>query len=162
MRRAIIFILIVFTFVSCEDRIVGPNIDASVSLSIVNTKGDALLNPSAVGAITEEHTDIYLLKNGLKVRLYQGNLDAAKFFKIRRENDKYWLQMYFDIAEENFKDNKITQYIRYKDGSEDEIIGEFNSNRKRDKVLQQIWINGVAKTKNETSNSGRNPIVLVK
>ncbi len=162
MKKILGIILLVLIITSCEKPIGGVVINADVSFSFVNSKGEDLLNLNTTGALTEENVDIYVLRNGLKVRLYQGNLDAAKFFKIRTENSKSRFQMYFDIGAENFNENKITQFIRYKDGTEDEIVGEFNSDRKRNTLLQQIWINGLAKSRIETGNSGQNPIVIMK
>ncbi|RZL44931.1 MAG: hypothetical protein EOP00_18625, partial [Pedobacter sp.] len=104
--------LIGLTLVSCEREISGPVIDASVNLSFVNSKGEDLLDPKVTNAVTEENVDIYVLQDGSKTRLYQSNLDAAKFFKIRTDNGKNSFVMFFDITTANFKDNKITQYIR--------------------------------------------------
>jgi hypothetical protein len=162
MKKIVGITLLVLIITSCEKIIGGVIIDANVSFSLVNSKGEDLLNVTTTGALTEENVDIYVLRNGAKIRLYQNNLDAAKFFKIRTENGKSRLEMYFDISSENFNGNKITQFIRYKDGTEDEIVGEFNSDRKRNTLLQQIWINGVAKSRTETENSEQNPIVIVK
>ncbi|WP_316787155.1 hypothetical protein [Pedobacter frigiditerrae] len=162
MKKILGIILLVLIITSCEKPIGGVVINADVSFSFVNSKGEDLLNLNTTGALTEENVDIYVLRNGLKVRLYKGNLDAAKYFKIRTENGKSRFQMYFDISPENFIGNKITQFIRYKDGTEDEIVGEFNADRKTNTLLQQIWINGVAKSRIETGNSGQNPIVIMK
>ncbi|RZJ19749.1 MAG: hypothetical protein EON51_16745 [Acinetobacter sp.] len=162
MKKIFLIPLFILLLVGCEKPIRGVVISADVNFLFVNAKGEDLLNANTLGALTEENVDIFVLKNGLKVRLYQGNLDAAKFFKIRTENGKSKFQMYFDINAENFIGNKITQFIKYKDGTEDEVVGEFNSDRKRNTLLQQVWINGVAKSRSETANSGQNPIVLVK
>lgn len=162
MKKILLVLLIGFTFASCEKKIVGPVIDASVSLSFVNSKGDDLLNPNTLGSFSEQDIDIFILVNGSKNLLYQGNLDASKFFKIRTDNGKNSFHMFFDITPVNFKNDKITQYIRFKDGSEIEVVGEFNADRKRNKILQQIWVNGLPKTKIETENSSQSPIVVVK
>lgn len=50
--------------------------------------------------------------------------------------------------------------MKFKDGFESEVVGEFNANRETNKILQQIWINGVGKIKNETVNSGQSPIII--
>ncbi len=162
MKKILIVALIALIVTGCEKIIGGVVIGADVNFSFINSKGEDLLNANTTGALIEENVDIYVLRNGLKVRLYQGNLDASKFFKIRSENGKNRFQMYFDISSENFSGNKITQFIRYKDGTEDEIVGEFNSDRKTNTLLQQIWINGIPKSKIETANSGLNPILIVK
>ncbi len=161
MKKLSLILLIVLLQFSCKEKCCTV-ISADVSFSFINSKGEDLLNPAIAGALTEENVDIYVLKNGTKTRLYQGNLDASKFFKIRTENGKNRLQLYFDILPENFVGNKITQWIRYKDGTEDEIVGEFNADRKTNTLLQTVWINGVAKTKTETAYSGQTPIVIIK
>lgn len=161
MKKILLLLFIAAIQLSCDVNCCTV-ISADVSFSFVNSKGEDLLNPNTLGALTEENVDIYILKNGVKTRLYQGNLDAAKFFKIRTDNGKSRLIMYFDIVSENFNGNKITQFIRYKDGTEDEIVGEFNADRKRNTLLQTVWINGIAKTKIETASSGQTPFVIVK
>ena len=118
LKKTFSILLIGLAFISCEKEIIGPDISAVVNFSIVNSNGNDLLNPSVIGAITEENTEVFLLKNGTKVRLYQGNLDAPKFLKIISQNGKNVFRMFFDITNENFKDDRITQYIRFKDGSE--------------------------------------------
>ncbi|RZK50891.1 MAG: hypothetical protein EOO87_19045, partial [Pedobacter sp.] len=118
MKKIFSIILIGLAFISCEKKISGPDINAGINFSIVSSNGNDLLNPNVNGAITEENTEVFLLKNNQKIRLYQGNLDAPKFFKIRSENGRNVFHMFFDIANENFKENKITQYIRFKDGAE--------------------------------------------
>lgn len=158
LKKTFSILLIGLAFISCEKEIIGPDISAVVNFSIVNSNGNDLLNPSVIGAITEENTEVFLLKNGTKVRLYQGNLDAPKFLKIISQNGENVFRMFFDITNENFKDDRITQYIRFKDGSEIEVVGEFNSNRKNNKILQQIWINGTERT----ISSAQSTIVIVK
>lgn len=52
--------------------------------------------------------------------------------------------------------------MKFKDGSEIEVIGEFNANRETNKILQQVWVNGVGRTKNETVNSGQSLIIIIR
>ena len=162
MKKVFFLLLVSLAFFSCEKKISGPMMEVDVSFSLVNIKGENLLNPAILGSFKEDDIDLFIMRDGSKSILFQGNLDASKFFKIRSNNGKFWLQMYFDANPNNFKDNKITQYIRFKDKTEFEIVGEFNSDRKRNKILQQIWVDGVAKSKSETVNSGQNPIILIK
>ncbi|SFH18814.1 hypothetical protein [Pedobacter insulae] len=153
MKRIALILFVALIQISCREKNCCTIIDATVDLSIMNSNGYDLLNPNTPGALNEENIDILILKNGAKVRLYRGNLDVAKFFKIRNSNNKHIFQMYFDVSPESFNGNKITQFIRYKDGTEDEIVGEFNENRKTNTLLQKVWINGVVKTR---------PFVVVK
>lgn len=161
-RIVFLLSLIGMFFISCERRISGPLIDSGFSISLVNAKGDDLLDPSNPNFFNEENLEMYVLKKDEKVRLYQGNLDAPKFFKIRTENNKNRLQIYFDILPENFSRDMITQYLVFKDGFEIEMIGEFNADRKKNKILQKLWVNKQPKDKTSISNSAQIPFVIVK
>lgn len=161
-RIVFLLSLIGMLFLSCERRISGPLIDSGFSISLVNAKGDDLLDPSNPNFFNEENLEMYVLKKDEKVRLYQGNLDAPKFFKIRQENNKNRLQIYFDVLPENFSRDMITQYLVFKDGFEIEMIGEFNADRKKNKILQKLWVNKQPKDKTAISNSVQIPFVIVK
>ena len=160
MKKLIALFILGFSLVSCEKNIEGVLIDANVDLAFRNANGADLLNPSAPNAIKDDDLDVFVLKNGIKNRFYQANLDAPKSFKIFKEGDSpYVMRFYFDVLEENFNGNQVTQYLRYKDGAEDVIVAEFNSNRKQNKVIQKVWINGVLRW---SSADGNSPVVIIK
>ena len=69
------------------------------------------------------------------------------------------MRFYFDVLEENFNGSQVTQYLRYKDGSEDILVAEFNSNRKSNKIIQKVWINGVLRW---SAGDGNATIVVIK
>jgi len=160
MKKLIALFILGFTLVSCEKNIGGVLIDTNVDLTFRDANGADLLNPLASNAIKDDGLEVFVLKNGIKTRYYQANLDAPKSFKIFKEGDaSYVMRFYFDILEENFNGNTVTQYLRYKDGSEDMLVAEFNSNRKRNKVIQKVWINGVLRW---SAGDGSAAIVVIK
>ena len=160
MKKLIALFILGFTLISCEKNIGGVMIDANVDLAFRDAKGADLLNPLASNAIKDGDLEVFVLKNGIKTRYYQANLDAPKSFKIFKEGDSpYVMRFYFDVLEENFNGSQVTQYLRYKDGSEDILVAEFNSNRKSNKIIQKVWINGVLRW---SAGDGNATIVVIK
>lgn len=121
------------------------NISATIFLKYQNSNGDDLLDPRTANALKEEDIDVYVLRKGIRVRLYNEMMDAKKNFNIRgSSSEKYYMQFYFDIAGESFAKKKVTMFITYKDGSEDKLVGEFNDNDGPNIALQIVWINDIA------------------
>jgi hypothetical protein len=138
-------------FISCKKP--GPGsivIDADFTVLYKDTNGIDILNPAVSGAIKAEDIDVYVLKNGVKTQVNYANLDYPEMFSIKKSAQNfYYMLVYFDVRVENFNGNRITQFVRYKDGTEDEFIGEFNTNRRTNTLLQRVWVNGVFKNGRE-------------
>jgi hypothetical protein len=154
-------LLLVLPFISCKKPCGCTNISVDFTLSYQNSTGADLLNPASANAIKAEDIDAFILKNGVKTRLYQGNLDAPKFFKISKDNNEtnYRMIVYFETNPEDFNGDRITQYIKYKDGTEDEFVGEFYHKGNNTSLLK-LWINGVLQ--GDPSLSSQKPLVIIK
>lgn len=70
------------------------------------------------------------------------NYDMLENFEILNSPDiGNYLYLHFHLAAYAIKDNKTIIFLRYKDGTEDTLIGEFNSNRNEIIQLQKVWLN---------------------
>ena len=121
------------------------NYSVNLYLKYQNSNGDDLLDPKTANALNEQDIEVYVLRKGVRVRLYNAMMDAQKNFKIRGSSaEKYHMVLYFDIAKESFVKKKVTMFITYKDRSEDKIVGEFNEDDGTNILLQSVWINDLS------------------
>ncbi|MEJ5994362.1 hypothetical protein WG904_08030 [Pedobacter sp. Du54] len=145
MKRILILLAVLLFFASC-DRKCCTNYSVDVTLKYQNSNGEDLLDPRTSNALKAEDIDVYAVRNGVRVRLYNGMMDAPKNFKIYGSStEKYFMKFYFDIQQESFTNKKVTMFITYKDGSEDKLVGEFNDDDGSNIILQNVWLNGVEK-----------------
>jgi len=128
-----------------EDQGAG-HFDISVGFVYRDVNNVDLLDPNTVSIFKAADIDIYCLTNaGEKRRIYRANLDRPEMFKVEHQGNElgYVLTLGFgpdgDCYDQN---NKATMYIRYKDGSEDTLVGEFNSDRGNGYTqLKKLWVN---------------------
>ena len=135
-----------FALISCEKQtmLCCTVIDTAIDIVYKNTAGEDLLNPDTEGHLGGA-MDIrtYSLKNGAKTGGFYGNLGRPAHYHINwsEEGSIHILRLHFDTYPENFDGNQTTMFIRYKDGSEDKFVGEFNENRRNNTLLQRVWLN---------------------
>ena len=130
---------------------------------IKNVNGVDLLDPSLTNGIKAGDIDIFVLENGIKKQVFYGMMDMPERFTIYRSQPYgYILRLDYDFRKETFVDNKVTQFIRYKDGSEDKITGEFSVNAEAYNVTK-TWVNDVLKWSLENDPDYIDgPILIVK
>ncbi|MBB2147129.1 hypothetical protein GM921_16615 [Pedobacter sp. LMG 31464] len=166
MKKLFFLLFVVSVCISCKKQ--TPNsvvLDIQFPILFKDGSGVNLLDPSISGAIKAEDIDIFVLKNGVKTKVYYSNLDRPEMFYITdNSRGPYIMVMSFDISSyANFSGNKITQFVKYKDGTEDEFIGEFNTDRSINILLQRVWVNGVLKWEMGTNQTKpTEPIVIIK
>lgn len=145
--KKIILLFSAFLLVTGCGRKCCTNYGVHTFLKYQNSNGDDLLNPTTPNALNEKDIEVYVLRKGVRVRLFNAMLDAQKNFKIRGSAiEKYYMQFYFDIAKESFVNKKVTMFIKYKDDSEDKLVGEFNEDDGSNIMLQRVWVNDIAMT----------------
>ena len=116
-----------------------------IILKFQNSNGENLLDPSTSNALKKEDIEVYVLKKGARILLFDNGIHAPKNFEIYGSSTQsYYLKFYFNIAEEYFTEKKVTMFLKYKDGSEDKLVGEFNNNKGTNIMLQNVWINDIA------------------
>ncbi|MCY1520272.1 hypothetical protein D9M68_550450 [compost metagenome] len=141
MRKFLFIPLILLLFSGC-DRKCCMNISALALIKYVNQQGEDLLDPAHPNALIAEDIEVYVEKDGKRIRQYDGRLDAPKNFKIyKSDNDGYLFHFNFPINYNLADKNKMTVFITYKNNSEDKLVGEFNSLKGNNIVLQRVWIN---------------------
>lgn len=144
MKKIIILGLVLFLFAGCR-KMCCTNYYTHIFLKYQNSNGDDLLDSRTQNAIKEQDIEVYVLRKGERVRLFNAMLDAKKNVKIYGSStEKYVMQFYFDSTKESFVGKQVTMFIKYKDGSDDKLVGEFNDNEGANILLQRVWINNVA------------------
>jgi hypothetical protein len=103
-------------------------------------------------AINSNDLDIYLMKNGVKSLVYHPLMDLKEGFRVESTSQGNLMTLYFDTAPEAKTQNKVVMFIRYKDGSEDKLTGEFNANQSSAVYLVNVWVNDVLKWTSSPGN----------
>ncbi len=145
MKRVVIVFALMLLLIGCG-RKCCTYYSVDIGLKYQDSNGGDLLDPRTTDALKEEDIEVYVVKKGIRVRLYNAMMDAPKNFKIYGSStEKYFMKFYFNIEKESFVNNKVTMFITYKDRSEDKLVGEFNEDDGTNIVLQNVWINDIAK-----------------
>lgn len=143
-----IFILLFFSLLSChgnDDKNCCMNIESDILITLVNSEGLDLLDPSSNGAIDSSNIQVrYEMENGEKKLINDPNFDASKGFHIidpeETQTDKYSLQLFLNtdyLDEENIS----YTYIEWSSADIDEIKSQFireNNNL----LVSKVWVNG--------------------
>lgn len=131
--------------ISCKkSELNGVAMAGLVTIEYKNNHGANLLDPLTTNAIKAEDIDIFVMRNGVKTRILYNNLRDPENFNIHSTVERgNVMDLYFDMHNESFNNNIITMFIRYKDGSEDKITGEFNVDWSPSKFIKKVWINDI-------------------
>ncbi|MHB1177585.1 MAG: hypothetical protein ACYCZO_04570 [Daejeonella sp.] len=121
----VIFLALIFFSLGCKKNNQSAKFDRStgIEISIKNAEGSDLLNPQNSGSIKAADIDIYFLKNGEKVRVFDGMMHLPESFEIKKyDNGKYFL----NVGLSEYPDNKniSTTYIEFKHRGTDTITVE--------------------------------------
>ena len=122
------------------------NISAVALIKYTNQNGDDLLDPSKPGALLADDIDVFLLKKGERIRLSGQVENMPGTFKILPSGASgSYLRFFYPNDPDAAEKEKVTIYLRYKNYSEDKLVGEFNSTIGPNIILQRIWINDIDK-----------------
>lgn len=151
-------LLIVFILLLGCKKEKSPFIDTVVYLRYNNANGDNLLNATIPGAINTADIDVYVLKNGIKTRVFNGLMDSPENFSLSTSIEQGNLLSFSFFYEPGARiDNKVVMFIKYKDDSEDKLTGEFNSEKESNIIIKKVFVNDVLKW--ERAPSGPNGII---
>jgi hypothetical protein len=142
--KKIVWIFALISFISCKKEGVS-TVNNGTEIWFKNAAGVNLLNSTEINAIRSADIDIFLLQNGAKVRVNRPMMDLNESFRITPTSQGDLMTLYFDIMPESMQQNRVTMFIRYQDGSEDKLMGEFNSDRSSAVYLEKVWVNDVLK-----------------
>ncbi len=142
MKNIVLILSIFFVLNACEKDEPMENVQNIINISYTNSIGDDLLDENTVNHIDPSNIDIYYLKEGAKIRVYDEDMDLPENFKIyfNQTYDKYFLQIqlsHFVI------DNLSETYIHINEDvdtikCEYEIIDNGYS-------FQKVWYNSILK-----------------
>lgn len=158
--KKLLYLIILSLFISCKKED-SKNILFSTGTYFwyKNANGNNLLNSNLPNSINSSDIDVFVLRNGTKVRLFNSQMQNPENFKVTVSEDKgNLLYFYLDTETDSFTDNKVTMFIRYKDGSEDQITGEFSKKSKNDFALSKYWVNDNLKW--EVNMGGISPSII--
>ncbi|GAB1463978.1 hypothetical protein [Pedobacter sp.] len=148
MKKIIFTMYLGLLMLGCKKEKVMENtvISAAMDVSFVNCSGENLLNPKTGNYLTANDIETFVIRGGVKTRVFYPNLESPKMFWIGTDGTggPYILTLYFDLDKDSFQDNKVVMFLKYKDGGEDKFTAEFNSDRSDNyKVAKKIWHNDV-------------------
>lgn len=156
MKNIILILFVAFLF-SCKREEGGSpsSRDTGVFITYKNANNQDLLDPNTLNAIKAEDIDIFLLHNdGQKKQILDGNKDMQEGFKIVHSTNGNYMLLGMDPQVDAYNSqNKATFYIKYKDGTEDTLVGEYNADRNKYIRLLKVWVNGVLKYELGPSNT---------
>lgn len=94
-----------------------------VEISFKSESGADLLDPHLADGIKAEDIDIYYLKNGMKVRVYDAMMDRPENFGIEQhDNGTYFMKLF--ISEYLDAENISTTYIEIKGHGTDTLLAK--------------------------------------
>lgn len=139
----LIAIVILCTMASCEKS--QDNIKTDIQISYIDKNGIDLLNSSNPNAIKAADIDLYYLKNGIKTRVFDPNMDTPENFKIGYSETQhvYIITIYIN---EYYDTNKMSEtYIEFGDRS-DTIKASWYANKSRSNIHYiNVWYNNELK-----------------
>jgi len=129
-----------------------------VLIKYVNEKGENLLNPDHLHAITMQNTDVYYLINGKKKKPDVG-LDNPKGFHIIQGFDTtgvYLMQLYANTL---LNQNTATTYITFKEYPTDTLKVKYdNSNGV---TVYKTWYNGNLRMDQSIFQRNKSKVIVV-
>lgn len=142
------FLISVFFTVACKknEHIQSVVLETAIDISISNAEGMDLLNPQTSGYIKAEDVNIYILKNGIKEKVFKATADFPEnfyIFKVEQEinylkNGTYYLRLF--LSETTNAGNISTTYLDIK-GHTDTITA-YVENKPGSTVVTKVWFNG--------------------
>jgi hypothetical protein len=146
MYKLLFLLLLITSVVGCSlssgnKKIAGTHMQDDVYVKYVNQKGEDLLNPDHAHAITESNTNLYYLINGKKKKIFKGNLDYPKMFRIGND----FISDYHDYVMVIFANtprgqNTATTYIAFEDYPTDTLKVQYETGN--GVAVTKAWYNG--------------------
>ncbi len=120
MKNIVLLLSALLILSACEKNESMENVQSIIYISYTNSVGDDLLDENTENYIAPTDIDIYYLKAGEKVRVYDKNMDLPENFKIYFDKacNKYFLQiqlsafMIDDVSETYIQINEDVDTIK--------------------------------------------------
>lgn len=122
----IVISIIFLNFVSCSQPggVGDPPPHEDVTLSFVDEQENDRLDPNHRSPFTGSNLEIYYLKDGKKERVFEGNLDYPKNFKLDISEGEGNSKMTLWISNYVEDDGNTTTLIEFPDGTVDTVTME--------------------------------------
>lgn len=150
MKNMIITFLVPVFFAAACKKNEQPDVvvlDTEMDISISNAEGIDLLNPQTSGYIKAEDVDIYILKNGVKEKVFKASADHPEnFFIFKAEPTAlylnpgtYYMRLFLN-TNTNAENISIT-YLEIK-GHGTDTITAYVSQKPGVTAITKVWFNG--------------------
>ena len=136
--------MIMLSMLSCNKEN-QDNIKTDIQISYIDKDGNDMLNPLGLNTVKEADIDLYYLKDGIKTRVYDGNMDNPENFKIGYSETQH-IYLITIFINEFYDANKISEtYIEFGDRS-DTIKASWYANKSRSNIYYlNVWYNNELK-----------------
>lgn len=143
-KMLLITTVILFTMSSCK-KDSSDYLNVDIHISYIDKNGIDLLNSSNPNAIKAADIDLYYLKNGIKTRVFDPNMDTPENFKIEYSESQhvYLIKIFIN---EYYDTNKMSEtYIEF-GGRSDTIKASWYANESKSNIhYLNVWYNNVLK-----------------
>ncbi|MBB4037384.1 hypothetical protein GGR21_003301 [Dysgonomonas hofstadii] len=153
MKKYILIFSILAILTACDKNNEEAIVDFDLFFTIVDQDGNDLLNPSTENSIEVHKIEIYHLKNGEYIRLYNNTSSGRNAYSLREpeagEKTGYILGIALSVYEE-YEKNKSVTVIKWNENESDTIIStitthgnitgvyEFTYNNISDEDLEKV------------------------
>ncbi len=143
MKKAIIILALMTIIIGCnesEDNNIkyGDYIETGIELSIVNSKGEDLLNPEHPNHLKEEDIKLFYLEDGQTKEVYNPDMDLPRNFKIYKAINEYRIGIALNSSP---LEKKAITYIQWNKEDTDTLEATFR--RSVSSVVRDtVWLNG--------------------
>ncbi|MET4080570.1 hypothetical protein ABIB40_000514 [Pedobacter sp. UYP30] len=137
--------IISFLNLGCKKKACCVIIDTFVSINYVDADNADLLDPTNPNVIKADDIEIYYLENGQKQRVYNGNLDLSKNFKILKtpNSDKYYLSL--SVSADLNENGISTTYLEVKKYNFTDTLTATIDKSSSSTRVNKVWYNGAYK-----------------
>ncbi len=126
---------------SCSKQIRDTEVSIGVDISVKDSAGNDLLDPSFPGSFKEDSIRLYYLENGKRVEVYYSNMTDPRNFFIFYENSEYLIRIFPN--DDKSSDYPVT-YIDWDKSDEDTIKCVITRTRNTTNVTK-VWFDGQLK-----------------
>lgn len=137
MKPVTLILITTMVLFSCQKEKESHNIDTGIEITVFDSIGNDLLNPSNQNSYKENIIKIYYLINGVVEEVYYSNYDNPRNFIIYEKDGIYQMRLFPNANE---KDELPVTYIKWNDSDTDTIKCCF-SRTESSVICTKVWYN---------------------
>lgn len=140
--KCFIYILLLLLLFSCSrKKICCTVVSTEIDMSVNDSTGNDLLDPSFPGSYKEDSIRLYYLVNGKRVEVYDPNMDSPRNFFIYHDTPGYVIRVFPN--DDKSSEYPVT-YIDWNQHDEDTIRCEL-TRTSGTTVVTKVWFDGQLK-----------------